>query len=85
VLVGQGYQAVVWWLTVICPPCSSQEYQNMGGDDNEVYHGIKNWRYILTSELTIRGFICGKVSKEAQTNADEGLRHFIREGKLKTE
>ncbi|UZJ53184.1 hypothetical protein CBS101457_002504 [Exobasidium rhododendri] len=61
------------------------EYQNMGGADNDVYHGIKNWRYVLTSELTIRGFICGKVSQQAMKDADEGLRQFIIDGKVKTD
>lgn len=57
----------------------------MGGDDNDVYHGIKNWRYVLTSELTVKGFICGKVSQEAQKRADDDLRKYIKEGKVKTE
>lgn len=62
-----------------------QEYQKIGGDDKEAYHGIKNWRFILTMELTVQAFIIGKVSQEAQKRANDELRQYIREGKVKTE
>jgi NADPH-dependent curcumin reductase CurA len=69
----------------IFPFSPRQEYQKIGGDGTDAYHGITNWRYILTQELTIRGFICGKVSAEAQKRCNEELAQYIKEGKVKTE
>lgn len=57
----------------------------MGGDSDDAYHGIKNWRCILQQELTVQAFIQGKVPQDAQKRADENLRQYIREGKVKTE
>lgn len=60
------------------------EYQKLGGDD-DAYHGIKNWRFILTQELTVKGFIRPNVDPEVRKQADDELKQFIRDGKVKSE
>lgn len=67
---------------IICG--SIGDYQRIGSDDKSGYHGMKNWRYILTMRLTVQGFTIPDCTPQEHRRTTEQLAGYIAQGKVKT-